>query len=81
MNRSQFATRCSAAAAAAIVIAELAAFPATARPDPGGPIPIRFSSYHYNNCPLERIGTQFVRCDYLTGAGFAPPFWYRSMGP
>ena len=26
-----------------------------------------------NGCPLERIGTQLVRCDYLTGAGVRAP--------
>lgn len=26
-------------------------------------------------CPLERIGTQLVRCDNLTGAGVKAPSW------
>ena len=29
----------------------------------------------YVDCPLERIGTQLVRCDNLTGAGADAPFW------
>ncbi|TPV49412.1 hypothetical protein FJ661_15840 [Pseudarthrobacter phenanthrenivorans] len=29
----------------------------------------------YADCPLERIGDQFVRCDNLTGAGVKAPFW------
>ncbi|MHC6591289.1 hypothetical protein [Arthrobacter sp. C152] len=29
----------------------------------------------YVDCPLERIGTQLVRCDNLTGAGVSAPFW------
>jgi hypothetical protein len=29
----------------------------------------------FRNCPLTRIGTQFVRCDNLTGAGVAAPRW------
>lgn len=29
----------------------------------------------YGTCPLTRIGTQFVRCDDLTGAGVPAPFW------
>lgn len=29
----------------------------------------------YVDCPLERIGTQFVRCDNLTGAGVRAPAW------
>jgi hypothetical protein len=27
------------------------------------------------NCPLRRVGSQFVRCDNLTGAGVAAPSW------
>lgn len=29
----------------------------------------------YVDCPLERIGTQLVRCDNLTGAGVDAPSW------
>jgi hypothetical protein len=72
MNRTQFLARCAAAGAAAAMIAGLAAAPATARPDQGDPIPIRFSSYE-PNCPLSRIDTQLVRCDNLTGAGVTAP--------
>ncbi len=71
MIRTTLLARCSAAAAAATVIAGLAAVPAAARPDPGERIPIRFSSYA--NCPLNRIDTQLVRCDSLTGAGVTAP--------
>ena len=35
MNRSQLLARCSAAAAAAVIIAGLSAIPAAARPHPG----------------------------------------------
>lgn len=75
MNRTQLLARCSAAAAAAAIIAGLAAIPATARPDPGEPIRDRFSSYH--SCPLNRIGTQLVRCDNQTGGGVIAR-WFRS---
>ena len=68
MNRTQLFARCAAAAATATLIAGLAIAPAAARPDPGEPIPIRFSSYE-RNCPLSRVDTQLVRCDNLTGAG------------
>lgn len=71
MNRTTLLARCSAAAAAATVIAGLAAIPAAARPDPGERIPIRFSSYA--NCPLNRIDTQLVRCDNLAGGGVTDP--------
>jgi hypothetical protein len=33
-----------------------------------------------NGCPLERIGTQLVRCDNLTGAGVRAPSWIPEMG-
>ena len=36
------------------------------------PDPLRAFS---NGCPLERIGTQLVRCDNLTGAGVRAPSW------
>ena len=29
----------------------------------------------YVDCPLERIGTQLVRCDNLTGTGVDAPYW------
>jgi hypothetical protein len=77
MNRIQLLARCSAAAAAATIIAGLAAIPAAARPDPGEPIPIQFSSYA--NCPLNRIDTQLVRCDNLTGAGVAAPAYIPEL--
>lgn len=32
-----------------------------------------------NGCPLERIGTQLVRCDYLTGAGVGAPSWIPEL--
>ena len=34
---------------------------------------LRQNAYRVNQCPLERIGDQFVRCDNLTGAGVAAP--------
>jgi hypothetical protein len=71
MIRTPLLARCSAAAAAATIIAGLAAIPAAARPDPGEPIPIQLSSYA--NCLLSRIDTQLVRCDNLTGAGVKAP--------
>jgi hypothetical protein len=40
---------------------------ATLPPDP--------SQASLNGCPLERIGTQLIRCDNLTGAGVRAPSW------
>jgi hypothetical protein len=71
MNRTQLLARCSAAAAAATLIAGLAAFPAAARPDSGGQFQVRFPDYQ--NCSLKRIDTQLVWCDQLTGAGAQAP--------
>lgn len=31
--------------------------------------------YTYVECPLQRIDTQPVRCDNLTGGGVDAPFW------
>jgi hypothetical protein len=75
MNRTQLLARCSAAAAAATIIAGLTATPAAARPDPGDLISPRFSSY----CALNRIGTQLVRCDDLTGGGVPAPVWVPEL--
>jgi hypothetical protein len=77
MNRTQLLARCSAAAAAATIIAGLAAIPATARPDPGEPAQVRPSSDW--NCPLNRIDTQLVRCGNLTGAGVTAPMWVPQL--
>jgi hypothetical protein len=72
MNRTTLLARCFAAAAAATLLAGLTTIPTAARPDPGEPVQIQDSS-GYPNCPLTRIGTQLVRCDYLTGAGVPAP--------
>jgi hypothetical protein len=77
MNRTQLLARYAAAAAAATLLAGLAVTSAAARPDPGEPIPIRFSSYE--NCPLNRIDTQLVRCDNLTGAGVVAPAYIPEL--
>ncbi|MEW1808843.1 hypothetical protein [Pseudarthrobacter sp. NPDC080039] len=29
----------------------------------------------YAGCPLERVGTQLVRCDNLTGGNVSAPDW------
>jgi hypothetical protein len=77
MNRTQLLARYAAAAAAATLLTGLAATSAAARPDPGEPIPVRFSSYA--NCSLNRIDTQLVRCDNLTGAGVVAPAYIPEL--
>ena len=32
-----------------------------------------------DSCPLQRIGTQLVRCDNLTGAGVRAPSWIPEL--
>lgn len=50
------------------------AAPAFARPEPAPAAP-SVQSHRIGECPLTRVGTQFTRCDDLTGAGVAAPRW------
>ncbi|GAA1057210.1 hypothetical protein GCM10017608_07740 [Agromyces luteolus] len=53
------------------LVATIAATPANARPEPApGPTAVLQTT---GPCLLERVGTQFVRCDDLTGAGAPAP--------
>jgi hypothetical protein len=61
-------------ATTAFVVA-LGALPAAARQDPGQIDPPPTSSTAIYFCPLERVGTQFVACDNLTGNGVPAPAW------
>ena len=49
------------------------AAPATARQDAGPPVGATTTATMPGGCPLERVGTQFVRCDDLTGNGVPAP--------
>ncbi|MRX44926.1 hypothetical protein [Agromyces kandeliae] len=63
-------------ATAAAVLAAITAAPAVARPEPApepAPAVVSVARTDAGMCTLERIGTQFVRCDDLTGAGVAAP--------
>ena len=57
------------------LVAASQATPAGARLDPGPQKTPTQSVYRPPNCPLERVGTQFVRCNELTGAGVPAPAW------
>lgn len=74
MYASHPAPRWAALAAAALLLAVVVPAPAFAKPDPGtsgGMVPVLTGQ----QCPLTRIGTQFVRCEDLTGAGALAPSW------
>ena len=61
--------------AAATLVVAVSALPAAARQDPGQidtPAPPTTATPF---CPLERVGTQFVACDNLTGNGVPAPRW------
>ena len=65
-----------APASAAALVLLIGATPAAARPDAGTPVTSAASattSTDDGRCPLQRIGTQLVRCDNLTGNGVAAP--------
>jgi hypothetical protein len=76
----KIATRSQARGALVIAfVIVAAASPAGASQDPG---PLQSSSITLltgTNCPLERVGTQFVRCDYLTGAGVPAAPWVPEL--
>ena len=63
----------TAAIGAGLLLA-LLPVPATASQDRGEAV-TRVVSVRSQACPLERVGTQYVRCDNLTGAGVAAPSW------
>ena len=62
--------------AGAALLLSLSTTPAAfARPEPQPP---SVPSLNYG-CALVRVGTQFVRCDDLTGAGIPAPRWIREQ--
>ena len=63
----------SAGVGAGLLVA-LLQIPASAAPDAGEPVAIS-NSVRVDNCPLERVGLQYVRCDDLSGAGVEAPSW------
>lgn len=68
------AARWAGLSAAALILAIAIPAPAVARQDTGtlqGTVQV--TAIHH--CALTRIGTQFVRCDSLTGAGAPAASW------
>jgi len=73
-NRIRFA---ALAAGAALLLSLSAASPALAREEPQPrSVPAGFYGPH---CSLERIGTQYVRGDNLTGPDVPAPRWIREQ--
>jgi hypothetical protein len=70
--KSLHIARALAPIAAALVLISLGATPASARSDVGTHL---LTTDHAGACQLQRVGTQFVRCDNLTGNGVAAPAW------
>ena len=73
MNATKTRThRIVPALAVTAALAALTALPAAAIPDPG---PHRRYVDVYRSLPLQRVGTEFVRGDDLTGNGVPAPSW------
>ena len=66
--------RVVAPAACALTLLGLTAGPSSARPDAGEPLTPTITG-DGGPCLLERVGTQFVRCDVNTGNGVPAPAW------
>jgi hypothetical protein len=77
MRTTTTLTASALVAAGGALLGAIAATPAAARPDPA-----QWPVVHVDDgqCPLERIGTQFVRCDALTGAGVPAPSYIPEQG-
>lgn len=73
MNSTQF--RRTATLAGLLVLVPLTALPAAARQDPGTATRTATGAAVRLSCPLERVGTELVRCDLLTGNGVAAPLY------
>lgn len=62
----------AAITSAGLVALALGSGPAEARQDPG---PTAATVGHDGFCSLQRVGTQYVRCDDNTGNGVPAPGW------
>jgi hypothetical protein len=69
-TRVNMHVRRSGTVAAGVLLLLAGWLPAATASPPPDPSPATV-----NGCPLERIGTQLVRCDNLTGAGVRAPSW------
>lgn len=69
-QHSRHVVRTVATIAAVLAVTVLSATTSSARPDPG---PTVTRGGRADACLLERVGSQFVRCDDLTGNGVPAP--------
>jgi len=69
-----------AATAALLVFLMATSGAASAIPEPGPSRPSNHVPAAQENCPLERIGAQLVRCDDHTGAGAHAPWQVPVQG-
>jgi hypothetical protein len=70
--------RWQAATVSTLLLAAISAAPASAGPlhDPILPaLSASAGGFDNHTCWLQRVGTQMVRCDNLTGNGVAAPLW------
>ena len=70
--------RAGSAITLAIILVS-ATSPAGASMQRGLPESPSISALGSGNCPLARVGTQLVRCDYLTGAGVPASPWVPEL--
>ena len=61
---------------AGVILLVLGGWLPVATASPPDPPQDTFSS---RRCPLQRIGTQLIRCDNLTGAGVRAPSWIPEL--
>ena len=72
MNTIQQTRRTLPMIAATALLVALGTLPAAARQDPG-PAPDEPTATYF--CAIQRVDTQFVGCDNLTGNGVPAPAW------
>ncbi len=73
ISTGRHVTRIAVVAVLLTAVGGLAAGPVSARPDPGpSDAPEHSGSAQ---CPLTRVGTEYIRCDDNTGNGVPAPGW------
>jgi len=74
MNTNRQLHRSTAVVTGTVILTAMVALPAYARPDAGAArVSHSTPAADGGRCWLARVGTQFVRCDDLTGNGVSAP--------